>query len=147
MDDSDLAGPILFFLLFGFCLLFVRILFHRTRTRLTYVVWEPSFWFHLWPCGIWKLRTLGVILSHGSTYHIRRLGCTTRSSIVKSLLNPYLRPLYISFGLLHYPASFHLNTWHSCTNGLVLWLHSNQFSHCLVHIQLKRYVLCCGTDE
>jgi hypothetical protein len=32
MDDSDLAGPILFFLLFGFCLLFVSILPALDRT-------------------------------------------------------------------------------------------------------------------
>lgn len=156
MDDSDLAGPILFFLLFGFFLLFVCTfllsLTISTRAGMTDqwlcdLVWKSALWVYL--------RLSSPRLDISAFYYLANVPTDRSLDTSSNGSRPTLclgRPLLqhsdfpsisISSRILPPPIGPHLPCWRGGPYGHCIWLHHNDGRHRMVHVQQQRHVLCC----
>jgi hypothetical protein len=78
MDDSDLAGPILFFLLFGTFLLFVSIRsLMEEYLLMVETVWQSTFRLHIRRCPSWQHLSAHNPITHVSSCNIAGSACCT----------------------------------------------------------------------
>jgi hypothetical protein len=152
MDDSDLAGPVLFFFLFGFFLLFVG----STRSicpphlLTNSIVWQTSLRLHLWSGPPRHHLLASHPLTHVATAITARNCRITFISprtpwhvrLLTSLQHAHLSPICLSIGILPTPISAHIVSWRSNAHGYGARLRSDYRSNNMVYLQQLGHVLC-----
>lgn len=132
MDDSDVAGPILFCLLFGAFLLLVHSSLYSTSlfSNIFSLVWQSTFRLHLWCCSPW----------------IHLVTPNTQSHVPTNALSK-LHPLRLSLRLLPSPTRIHLLRRCSVPHERAHWV----FSYCtydfMVHILGQQRICECTEGE
>lgn len=155
MDDSDLAGPILFFLLFGFFLLFVRDAAlssppspWSTRRLTTHTVRQGPLWLHLRPRAAGQHLAARHPLAHVAARGSVRAAAAGRTPLeLVVLVDADALAVRVGAGLLPATARADEPDRHRGAHGRAVRVRADDGGDCVVHEQLERHVLRRGPDE
>ena len=156
MDDSDLAGPILFCLLFGTFLLLVR--FYLTCWTYLFfanhfAVRKGTFRLHLRPCPTWVPSSTPDSLPHvaaSRSFNGRDFlfppSRRPADRLITLLLHPHLPAVCLCSRILSPPTSPYIVSRRGHEPGHRFRIHIDLVGNLLVYTQRLRHVLCSGQN-